>query len=164
MSSEAEVPSVHLQFIAVIITQTDLIKGHYNITLMNMSSGSSRNAPGKDLTLLIIIQEGAVFTAATDRRTLPTAFQMCYRTIVKARDSLTDDVKITALKNMKGNNGNAQAQHQCHHRFTLDTYQVTGHYSTALRSLIQIHFDTDDQILILQLLNKCSTLLLEKSG
>lgn len=55
MSSEAEVPSVHLQFIAVIITQTDLIKGHYNITLMNMSSGSSRNAPGKDLTLLIII-------------------------------------------------------------------------------------------------------------
>lgn len=42
----------------------------------------------EDLALLTIILEVALFTAATNYVSWPTAFYMCY----KAQDSLTDDI------------------------------------------------------------------------
>lgn len=48
--------------------------------------------PGEDLTLLTIILEVALFIAATNYVSWPTAFYMYY----KAQVSLTDDIKINS--------------------------------------------------------------------
>lgn len=48
--------------------------------------------PGEELTLLTIILEVALFTAAINHVSWPTVFYKYY----KAQDSLTDDIKINS--------------------------------------------------------------------
>lgn len=76
---------------------------------------AAKTPPGEDPTLLTIILEAALFTAATMFH--GQQLYVCY----KAQDSLTDDIKtnrLTVLKNKQGNNGNPQAQHPSRHLFT----------------------------------------------